>query len=423
MRYAYDSSIMLTLYRRHLKRCSKTDDRYWKRCSCPMWVEGTVNGTYIRRSLQTASWERAQNLAHEIESADDPKAAPEKKEEPVTIKQAVDEYLADARARNLAESTLSKLETIFRKQFLAWTKSEGYTLLRELDLRAVQSFRATWRDGGLAKKKKQERLTGFFWFCIRAGWITQSPTLNLKRITVQQMPTDYFPREEYNEIIDGTYRLDDGLERGYDVEKRGQRIRALVQLLRWSGLRIRDAVTLERARLQSNDDLLLYQAKTGVPVYVPLPHEVAEDLRNVPEGPKPNPRYFFWSGNGDPKSAVADWQRAFRRLFEVAGLESPDGTRKRCFPHMFRDTFAVEMLLAGVPIDQVSILLGHKSVKITEKHYAPFVKARQEQLAASVRQAWQEMEPKPPKFPKKARAANSSGPALVDSNQDTLRNA
>jgi integrase len=43
-----------------------------------------------------------------------------------------------------------------------------------------------------------------------------------------------------------------------------------------------------------------------------------------------------------PKSAVADWQRSFRRLF-----------------YMFRDTFAVEMLLAGVPIDQVSILLGH----------------------------------------------------------------
>jgi hypothetical protein len=30
-------------------------------------------------------------------------------------------------------------------------------------------------------------------------------------------------------------------------------------------------------------------------------------------------------------------------------------------------------------------LLGHKSVKITEKHYAPWVKARQEQLAVNVR--------------------------------------
>jgi len=32
-----------------------------------MWVEGTANETYIRRSLQTASWERAQGLALEIE--------------------------------------------------------------------------------------------------------------------------------------------------------------------------------------------------------------------------------------------------------------------------------------------------------------------------------------------------------------------
>jgi integrase/recombinase XerD len=181
---------MLTLYRRHLKRCSKKDDRYWKRCTCPMWVEGTVNGTYIRRSLQTASWERAQGLALEIESANDPKVQPEKKEESISIQKAVDEYLADAKARDLAESTLAKLETIFRKQFLGWAKSEGYSLLCELDLRAIQAFRTTWKDGGLAKKKKQERITGFFWFCIRAGWIAANPTHNLKRITVHQKPTD-----------------------------------------------------------------------------------------------------------------------------------------------------------------------------------------------------------------------------------------
>jgi integrase/recombinase XerD len=55
---------------------------------------------------------------------------------------------------------------------------------------------------------------------------------------------------------------------------------------------------------------------------------------------------------------------------------------------MFRDTFAVKLLLAGVPIEQVSTLLGHSSVKMTEKHYLPWVKARQEQLRSSVHQAW-----------------------------------
>ena len=56
--------------------------------------------------------------------------------------------------------------------------------------------------------------------------------------------------------------------------------------------------------------------------------------------------------------------------------------------HRFRDTFSVELLLAGVPIERVSVLLGHSSVRITEKHYNPWVRSRQEQLEADVRSAW-----------------------------------
>ena len=55
---------------------------------------------------------------------------------------------------------------------------------------------------------------------------------------------------------------------------------------------------------------------------------------------------------------------------------------------MFRDTFAVELLNRGVPIDRVSLLLGHSSVKVTERHYAPFVKERQQQLEIYARLAW-----------------------------------
>jgi integrase/recombinase XerD len=59
----------------------------------------------------------------------------------------------------------------------------------------------------------------------------------------------------------------------------------MILLMRWSELRIRDAVTLERSRLHG-DSLLLYQAKTGTPVYFPLPSHLVEALRNVPDGPK-----------------------------------------------------------------------------------------------------------------------------------------
>jgi len=95
----------------------------------------------------------------------------------------------------------------------------------------------------------------------------------------------------------------------------------------------------------------------------------------------PDSTYYFWTGLSKPKSAVGDWQRSLKRLFELGGV--PDA-----HAHRFRDTFSVELLLAGVPIERVSILLGHQSVRITEKHYAPWVKARQEQLEADVRRTW-----------------------------------
>lgn len=401
-------SPVLFIYSRHSTQCPYKQDIYSKRCRCPKWFDGTLPGSSdrYRKSAGTRSWEKAEDKRRQLEadaaartgdlessSSAEPRTsarplpAQGANPESATIEQAIGRFLASKRAENLRESTLSKLETIFKKQLLTWTKKAGLVEIREIRVRDLEVFRSTWTDGPLARKKKQERIVGFFYYCARMGWIADNPARLLGRIKATEPPTDYFPKEEFDRIIDATYVYQ---PKGW-IECRNQptRLRALTWLMRWSGLAIRDAVTLERSRLNDKNELLLYRAKTGHPVYVPLPDHVADALRNIPPGPTPNPRYFFWSGNGSPKSVVGNWQRSFRRLFEIADIRREDKERKRCHPHMFRDTFAVEMLLAGVPLDQVSILLGHKSVKITEKHYAPWVKARQEQLAASVRKAWQ----------------------------------
>ena len=85
---------------------------------------------------------------------------------------------------------------------------------------------------------------------------------------------------------------------------------------------------------------------------------------------------------------MANWQRRYRKLFDLAALKEPDGSFKRCHPHMFRDTFAVASLLSGMRLEDVSTILGHSSVKVTEKHYMPWVRARQTSLNQSVIDSW-----------------------------------
>jgi integrase/recombinase XerD len=168
---------------------------------------------------------------------------------------------------------------------------------------------------------------------------------------------------------------------GDKVRKTGQanalRLRAFVFVLRYTGMRLGDVATLSTDRVVGNK-IQLYTQKTGVPVYCVWPQFVADFLECLP---RISERYFFWTGNSTTHTVNGIWQRTLQSLFELAGI-------KNGFAHRFRDTFSVSLLLAGVPIEQVSILLGHANIKVTQQHYNPWVRDRQLQLEADLQRAW-----------------------------------
>lgn len=77
----------------------------------------------------------------------------------------------------------------------------------------------------------------------------QKPGKEVKAVHVSPIPTNYFTPSEFAKIIDGTHTYGEW-RGGRDFEHRSLRLRALILLMRWSGLSILDAVTLERHRLQ-----------------------------------------------------------------------------------------------------------------------------------------------------------------------------
>jgi integrase/recombinase XerD len=365
---------MLTTYRRHVKICGhRAEGRKYRRCRCPIWVDGFLNGVEMRKSLNLRDWEKAQQRIRDWEAEGQPVPEPP---EVLSINQARKDFMNDAEARGLQDSTLKKYRVLFN-QMESHAAKLGYPFLKQWeDLQVVRGFRESWSDKGISAVKKLERLKAFYRFAQESGWIGENPAMKLKNPEVKQPPTMPYTQEEMIRMLAACDKYTDTY--GRIGQPNSKRLRPFVLLMRYSGLRIGDTVTCSTDRIVGNK-LFLYTHKTNVPVYCKLPECALEALQSMP---KVSERYFFWTGAGKADTAAGNYRRSLRGLFALAEI-------KGGHPHRFRDTFAVELLLAGVPLERVSVLLGHSSIKVTEKHYSPWVRARQEQLEADLERSWE----------------------------------
>jgi integrase len=316
-------------------------------------------------------WDKAQRLIRQWEAQGNQTAA---EKPPITVGEACKRFVADATARQLAEATRKKYAALFR-QLQEFCRQRGIRFLEELDLSEARAFRESWRDSGISALKKLERLRSFLRFALETGWIAENPAKKLANPKVSNQPTLPFDQQEVIDILAACQHYPDNYGNTGGVS--AIRLRALVLFLRYSGMRIGDAATCAIDRLRGNR-VFLYTQKTGVPVNVRLPDFVVDALNSMPPVSR---GYFFWTGEGSADTVAGNWRRSLRKLFRLAGISGGH-------PHRFRDTFAVELLMAGTPLDRVSVLLGHSSVRITERHYAPWIRGRQEQLEADLERSW-----------------------------------
>ena len=362
---------MLAIYRRHQPPCRYTSRRF-RNCKCPIWVQGSLRGEYLRRSLDLRSWEAASDLVRGWEASGEVGVV---KPEIPTVKEAVDKFLHDLEhGQKRKTATLQKHKNLLEKRLLPWCESRTYRLLKQLDVDAVREFRSGWPDSPITAQKNLERLRAFFWFCHSAGWLKHNPAAAVKAPKAEK-PSErvkVFTEEQIKKIVKACDRYPERNAFGHDNPAR---VRAFVLTLRYSGLRIGDCVGLRKEHLDK-DRLFLRTQKSGESVYLPLPESAVDALKEIENGSE----YFFWTGRGLRKSAVADWQRSLRRVYEEAKVTGN--------AHMFRHTFATDLLTRGVPIEDVAILLGHATPAITAKYYAHFVKARRDRLEERVRQLW-----------------------------------
>lgn len=283
------------------------------------------------------------------------------------MKDGCERFLKSAFKRQLRESSLDKYRLLI-KQLQEFTAKEGIVYFSNFRLQNVREFRESWKNRGQAARKKMEYLRRLFGYAHESGWVAENYAKKIEYPIISAPPVLPFFEEDIVKMLAA-------LPQYPKYEENAVRLKALILLLWHSGLRVGDAVTLDRGRIVDGS-IYLRTGKTGTQVFIPLPKHVLDALDACPGSPYP-----FWTGHSKRKSCIGDWQRSLKRLFKLAEIEGGH-------PHRFRHGFAVRCLLSGLSMEQVAALMGHSNVQITQRVYAQWDVKRQNQLEEAVKKTW-----------------------------------
>lgn len=389
------STPVITVFVRHGfidgKACKYTGDEFARRCACPKHLRWQLNGKQQRMKTGTRSWEEAEKAKRTLEDQLSGKTPAPIVEQGKFIADAVTLFVQDKQVQGVSKGVISKY-TLELGRLRAYCEGRGAFTIQAVTRELLTGFCATWEayyPSSCTRSKVRERVSAFLRYCYEARWLDRVPAL--PKIKVDEPPTMPLVANEYERLLDALYVANpkrwDGKKstQGITPEMR-TRVRGLLQLMRWSGLAILDAVSIPKADMVWDADRQLFRVqtarqKTGTHVSVLLPPLVSQELKPLYDA---NAEYLFFPAPMDFVDIAKTYtSRYIRPAFEAAKIPC-DG---HMVSHRLRDTFAVDLLEKGVDIEHVAKALGD-TVKTTEKHYAKWVQGRQDRLDTLITGTW-----------------------------------
>ncbi|MBL8214683.1 MAG: tyrosine-type recombinase/integrase [Bryobacterales bacterium] len=374
---------MLNIFRRHIGKCPYHGKRTGQKCPrkppCPIHFEGVDGqGRYgdpkrlidPRTQNGVRDWARACEIIRDKESPTPILVA----ETRTTIEQALKHY--ETKKSNRSEDRKRKIRIVLSRMaaFMA-ANPRNYQFITEIRHADLTDWIATWKGASTTRDRDQSIVQSFFKYCNRADFITKNVADGLDPIENDNEAKEPFTPEELEQVWAALPNLPD--EYGRLGQPIAEQTAAFAYVMRYTGLAVSDVVKLKKSAVQGNR-IMTYRKKTGGDVWTMVPEWVVDILMAAPHDSE---AYFFWSGEGKLHTRASKWFSRLRKLLDLAGLPHRS-------PHRFRHFFAVELILADVPIDGVSRLLGHKSIKTTERYYLRWIQARQMRLEDHLRRVW-----------------------------------
>lgn len=214
-------------------------------------------------------------------------------------------------------------------------------------------------------------LSSFYQYLQSEEIVLKNPTLKIEKIKERKKKKNAFTEIEIEKIRDAT---------------KNARERAVVEVLLSTGCRVSELVNIKIGDLQRDSVVVHGKGEKDRTVY--LNAKAIISLQKYLEERYDDNPYVFCGGlrvenrtdimhkyqnakNGEwykDKDLVSADTHADKGTIEqmVRKLKKRSGIESSCHPHKFRRTCATMALRRGMPIEQVSKMLGHESIETTQ---------------------------------------------------------
>lgn len=270
------------------------------------------------------------------------------------IKQkAIQMFFVSKKMEGCTDKTLQYYGIIIRKFFSMITKP-----LEEIAADDVRFYLAkTSIETGISKVSQDNELRilkSFFKWCFGEGYISKIPTLNIKNIKQEKRIKKAFTEMQVELLrqtasIPITDRMNDRIVSARNL--------AIVDTLFSTGVRVSELVGMDISDIQDDEIVVFGKGEKERTVYLNAKAKLSIEQYLALRTDK-NEALFVGCKKPNNRISSGNVERIIREIGAKAGV-------KNTHPHRFRRTAATLALNRGMPIEQVSQMLGHESIETT----------------------------------------------------------
>ncbi len=269
---------------------------------------------------------------------------------------------SDLTLQNAIEKFVSHLESLDRSsntivaykgdlsQFADFLAEQGIAEIDQVETDNIKEFKEHLKENrdytAKTVSRKLNSVKSFFRFLVEEGVIAKDYSRPVKHPKIENDLPRVLKPMEYRALR--------------DVCRHDKRTLAIIELMLQAGLRISEVANL-RVNDIDEETITIRAYESHEKREIPLNRAAKEAIEAYLEERYPTKKDFLFITKTGRQLLVRNIRSIINRYFEKAGLEDVK-------VNDLRNTFIVEQLAAGVPLDVVAKIVGHKRISTTERY-------------------------------------------------------